>query len=96
MPDSRTAVPAVTTIRLVYLARLREAFGRSNEDIALMAAAPSVAAVMALLRARGGVWADELAPGRAVRVALNHTLVATDAPLRNGDEVALLPPVTGG
>ena len=96
MPDSRTAVPAVTTIRLVYLARLREAFGRSNEDIALMAAAPSVAAVMALLRARGGVWADELAPGRAVRVALNHTLAATDAPLRNGDEVALLPPVTGG
>jgi molybdopterin synthase sulfur carrier subunit len=96
MPDSRTALPAVTTVRLVYLARLREAFGRADEDLALVAAAPTVAAVLAMLRARGGVWADELAPGRAVRVALNHTVAAGDAPLRNGDEMALLPPVTGG
>jgi len=100
MSDSRTAVPAavpaVTTIRLVYLARLREAFGRSDEDVALTAGTPSVGAVLALLRARGGVWADELAPGRAVRVAVNHTVAAADAALRNGDEMALLPPVTGG
>ncbi|MEP7329574.1 MAG: MoaD/ThiS family protein [Betaproteobacteria bacterium] len=96
MPDSRTAMPAVTTIRLVYLARLREAFGRSDEDLALMVPAPNVAAVLAVLRARGGIWAEELAAGRAVRVALNHTVAQADAPLRNGDEVALLPPVTGG
>jgi molybdopterin synthase sulfur carrier subunit len=38
----------------------------------------------------------ELAPGRAVRVAVNHALVAVDSPVRDGDEVALLPPVTGG
>jgi molybdopterin synthase sulfur carrier subunit len=96
MPDSRAAVPAVTTIRLVYLARLREAFGRADEDMALLMAAPTVAAVLATLRSRGGAWADELAPGRAVRVALNHTVAGGDALLRNGDEVALLPPVTGG
>ncbi len=96
MPDSCATTPAVTTIRLVYLARLREAFGRSDEDMALTAGAPSVGAVLALLRARGGVWAAELAPGRAVRVAVNHTVAATDAALRNGDEMALLPPVTGG
>jgi molybdopterin synthase sulfur carrier subunit len=89
-------VPAVTTVRLVYLARLREAFGRADEDIALMATAPTVAAVLAMLRGRGGVWAEELAPGRALRVALNHTVATGDAPLRNGDEMALLPPVTGG
>ena len=96
MPHSRATVPAVTTIRLVYLARLREAFGRADEDMALLAAAPTVAAVLVMLRERGGVWADELAPGRAVRVALNHTVAGGDAPLRNGDELALLPPVTGG
>lgn len=96
MPDSRTTNPAVTTIRLVYLARLHEAFGRRDEDIALMTGTPSVAAVLTLLRARGGIWADELAPGRAVRVAVNHTMVAADALLHNGDEMALLPPVTGG
>ena len=96
MPDSRAAVPAVTTIHLVYLARLREAFGRADEDMALMVPAPTVAVVLAMLRARGGVWAEELARGRALRVALNHTVTNGDAPLRNGDEMALLPPVTGG
>lgn len=96
MPDTRAAVPAVTTIRVVYLARLREAFGRVDEDLALLAQAPRVRSVLAILRARGGVWSDELADGRAVRVALNHTVVDADASLRNGDEVALLPPVTGG
>lgn len=96
MPDSRAAVPAVTTIRLVYLARLREAFGRADEDMALRAPAPTVATVLDVLRERGGVWAAELAPGRAVRVALNHTVAGSAAPLRNGDEMALLPPVTGG
>jgi molybdopterin synthase sulfur carrier subunit len=64
--------------------------------MALMVPAPTVAAVLALLRGRGGVWAEELAPGRALRVALNHTVANGDAPLRNGDEMALLPPVTGG
>jgi len=96
MPDSRTTIAAVTTVRLVYLARLREAFGRRDEDIALMVGTRSVNAVLALLRARGGVWADELAPGRAVRVAVNHAVVSADVPLHNGDEMALLPPVTGG
>ena len=96
MPESRAVVPAVTTIRLVYLARLREAFGRADEDMALLEPTPTVAAVLAVLRGRGGAWAEELAPGRAVRVALNHTVAGGDAPLRNGDEVALLPPVTGG
>jgi molybdopterin synthase sulfur carrier subunit len=52
--------------------------------------------VLATLRARGGAWAQELAPGRAVRVAVNHDLAAGEIPLRDGDEVALLPPVTGG
>ncbi len=41
-------------------------------------------------------WAAELAPGRAVRIAVNHDLAAPDTPIRPGDEVALFPPVTGG
>jgi molybdopterin synthase sulfur carrier subunit len=83
-------------VRVVYLARLREAFERSGESLAISADASTVAAVMTALRARGGVWARELAAGRAVRVAVNHELAAVDAPVRDGDEIALLPPVTGG
>ncbi len=48
-----------------------------------------------LARERGEAWAATLAdPG--VRVAVNAELVARDTPLADGDEVAFLPPVTGG
>jgi molybdopterin synthase sulfur carrier subunit len=94
MPDSRSS--ADVTVNLVYLARLREAFGRPGEALTLPNDDASVAAVLALLRARGGAFAAELAAGRAVRIAINHALVGADALFRDGDEVALLPPVTGG
>lgn len=96
MPDSSPPAVVSITLRLVYLARLRDAFGTSGEGLTFTAETPTVAAVLALLRARGGAWDVELAPGRAVRVAVNHDLVTGDARLRDGDEVALLPPVTGG
>ena len=84
-------------MKVVYLARLREAFGRAEERLALTEAdGVTVADVIAQLRARGGVWAAELAAGRAFRVAVNHTMASPDTTVRAGDEVALLPPVTGG
>lgn len=94
MPESRTAT--VLTVRIVYLARLREAFGRSGESLSLPMESPSVASVLAALRERGGSFAFELASGRAFRVAVNHAMALPDMPLRDGDEVALFPPVTGG
>ncbi len=84
------------TVRLVYLARLREAFGRSGETLDLPASAPTVGALMAELASRGGAWTTELAPGKALRIAVNHELARRDTPLAAGDEVALFPPVTGG
>jgi molybdopterin synthase sulfur carrier subunit len=94
MPDSSHAAVGVT-IDLVYLARLREAFGRGSERVTL-AAGSSVGALLEELRARGEPWSRELAPGRAFRVAVNHDIAGLDATLGDGDEVALLPPVTGG
>ena len=86
-----------TTLRLVYLARLREAFGTAGETLVLAADdSPTVAGVVAALRARGGVWAVELAPGRAVRFAVNHCVAQPDTAVQDGDEVAVFPPVTGG
>jgi len=94
MPDSRAAT--AVTVRLVYLARLREAFGCAGETLSLPMPEYSVATILDLLRERGGSFALELAAGRAVRAAVNHTMVASDAPVRDGDELALFPPVTGG
>lgn len=85
------------TVRLVYLARLREAFERSGESFELPASADAtVGALLDALRARGGAFAAELGGRRAVRVAVNHEIATPQTTLREGDEVALLPPVTGG
>ena len=84
------------TINVVYLARLREAFGIASERVAPAADLCTVGALQGWLAARGGAWATELASGRAVRVAVNHDLANADTPIRAGDEVALFPPVTGG
>ncbi len=80
---------------VLYLARLREALGRGNEQIELPEAS-TVATLVDTLRGRGGPWAIELAAGRAVRVAINQEMTDSAAALSNGDEVALFPPVTGG
>lgn len=83
------------TVRVVYLARLREAFGTGGETVAL-AGGPTVGSLLEALRARGGAFAAELRDGRTFRVAINHSLAAIGDSVRDGDEVALLPPVTGG
>jgi molybdopterin converting factor subunit 1 len=82
------------TLRVLYFARLRERFGVAEELIAFDGA--SVADLIALLQARGGVWAEELAAGRAFRVAVNQDIVALDAAIPDAAEVAIFPPVTGG
>ena len=84
------------TIQLVFLARLRERFGVSREAYALTAGIDTVDALLAALRRRGGAFAEELAEGRAFRVAVNQEVVALDHPVKAGDEVAIFPPVTGG
>jgi sulfur-carrier protein len=86
----------VPPLTLVYLARLRDAFGASGENVLLPGEVTTAAQLRAWLAARGGAWAIELAPGRAVRIAVNHDIAQPETPVRPGDEVALLPPVTGG
>ena len=83
-------------VRLVYLARLRDALGSGGESIDLPDDVGTVAALRAWLARRGGAWTHELAPGRALRIAVNHDLATADTPVRAGDEIALFPPVTGG
>lgn len=83
-------------ITLLYFARLRESFGISSEQAAPPAEIANIGALLEWLRARGGAWQDELAPGKPVRVAVNQTMATVDTPLAEGDEIALFPPVTGG
>lgn len=48
------------------------------------------------LRRRGPDWEEALRPGRVFKLALNQQLLHGVEPLKAGDEIAILPPVTGG
>ena len=81
-------------IQVRYFASIREAAGAASET--LDTEAGTIAELRAQLLARGGALAQALAPGRAVRMALNQELAHEHAGLVEGDEVAFFPPVTGG
>jgi len=81
-------------VHIKYFASIREAIGQGAES--LDTAAPTLAALRDALVARGGAYAESLARGKAVRVALNHTLCDESTSLVEGAEVAFFPPVTGG
>ena len=83
-------------VTVLYFARLREALGTGSEQIALTAAVRDLEGLRGMLVARGGVWEQELAPGKPVRAAVNQTMAVGDTALSDGDEVAFFPPVTGG
>jgi len=84
------------TVTVLYFARLREALGRSSEEVALPGGRPTVAALRAHLRARGGPWEAELTADKPVRAAVNQDMAKADTVLADRDEVAFFPPVTGG
>ena len=80
-------------VNVRYFASIRESIGVSVE--ALDTAALTLAALRDELIARGGVHAESLARGRAVRMALNQLMCDETAALEEGAEVAFFPPVTG-
>lgn len=83
-------------ITLLYFARLREALGTGREELALPAGVVTLGALRTHLAQRGDVWAREMAAGRNLRAAVNQAVATADSPLKDGDEVAFFPPVTGG
>lgn len=84
------------SVTILYFARLRETLGMAQEKIELPTHAASVAGLLDHLRARGGEWQAALAPAQPYRVAVNQDMADITTPLRDGDEVAIFPPVTGG
>ena len=83
-------------MKLMYFAWLRQKIGRAEEDVELPAEVATVAELVAWLRARGPGYADALANGEVIKVAVNQEYARPGDPVGPDDEVALFPPVTGG
>ena len=83
-------------ITILYFARLKESLNYSTEEIDLPADVNSIAALKLHLAKRGEAWANLFNGQQTIRAAINHALVENDDVIKNGDEVAFFPPVTGG
>jgi len=79
-------------VRLVSFGALKSAFAAGGESRELREG-ESVGGLLELLRAEAVLPADVL---RSAAVAVNHEYAAATQMLHDGDEVAILPPVSGG
>ena len=83
-------------ITLLYFARLREALGTGREELVLPSGINTLGALRTHLAQRGDAWAKEMAAGRNLRAAVNQDIATADTTVKDGDEIAFFPPVTGG
>jgi molybdopterin synthase sulfur carrier subunit len=83
-------------IDILYFARLRESLGLAREQLDFSDNLGSIADLLAHLRTRGEPWSTTLGEGESVLAAVNQQIARPDTPIKDGDEVAIFPPVTGG
>lgn len=79
-------------IRVLYFAQVREAVGANEEEYAV----PATATVADLFSKVVESHPQLHRLKRSIQVSLNRKMAKRSAVLRDRDEVALLPPVTGG
>ena len=83
-------------IKILYFARLSETLGLKSEELELGADCQSVNDLVAELTARGEPFVAAFNGDAQVLVAVNQAMSELTCEVRDGDEVAFFPPVTGG
>ncbi len=81
---------------LVYFAWVRQKLGKGQETHELPPGIASVAALTEHLATLGPDYAEVFADPARLRAAVNQTHAGFHAAIKNDDEVAFFPPVTGG
>lgn len=81
------------SIQILYFAGLKESLGRGVDTVDLPEGVKTVGDLRDWLVANG---APVLATTRNLRCAVNQEMAPAATPLKDGDEVAFFPPVTGG
>ena len=76
--------------KLLYFADLVDRLGRAPEEVQVPEEVTTVEALLAWLRGRGVVWEPALQIN-AVRVTVNKKFSVPATPIKNQDEIALIP-----
>lgn len=80
-------------INVLFFAQTRELIGLDHLEFT--ANVETAEQLRQQLSERGKNWALALTKGKLL-VAINQTIMPLDSPIKEGDEVAFFPPVTGG
>lgn len=81
-------------IRILYFGSLKTILGLSEETLEWQGGDSQ--ALLQLLRSRDSKWAEALSEQNIFRLVINHQIIYEPTDIKAGDEVAILPPVTGG
>lgn len=82
-------------IEILFFARIREQLGVDRLQWPLASAVSLAQLRQQLIEQRGELWQSVLMADN-ILISLNQTVVAEQAIVNQGDEVAFFPPVTGG
>ena len=83
-------------MKILYFAWVREKAGMAEEEVSPPDSVSDEGTLIEWLRSRGDNYADALYVSDVVKVAVNQDYANLDYPVKDSDEVAFFPPVTGG
>jgi len=81
------------SVQVLYFAGLKESLGCAAEKVELPADVATVGGLRDWLVGQGRA---ALASAKNLRCAVNQDMAKLDTPIKEGDEIAFFPPVTGG
>lgn len=79
-------------INVLFFARLKDTIGQAELKLETELAGKTVAELQQVLIAKGMVALQD----DSIRIAVNQNFCNSDTVVNDGDEVAFMPPVTGG
>ena len=83
-------------IRVKYFASLRERMNRGEDQIEVFEDQLTLADVLARLTLPDGRTLQQLSLAEPMMFSVNHEMVDMDHVVKEGDEIGVFPPVTGG